>query len=108
MSNADLVLTNAKVVTVDRVIPMAQAVAISDGKIVYVGDDNAVGEFVAASTKVIDLDGRLVVPGFHDSHGHLFEFGLSRLKLNLEAAQSEDEAVKIVADKASKIEGFLH
>lgn len=67
---ADFVLTNAKVYTVDPHKPWAQAVAVRDGRIVHVGDTAAVRAYVGADTKVVDAAGRLVLPGFVESHWH--------------------------------------
>jgi len=68
---ADLVIRNAKVVTIDRDNPRAQAIAFKGEKIIAVITDDEVEEYIKAdSTKVIDAGGRLVVPGFNDAHIH--------------------------------------
>ncbi|MBS0342588.1 MAG: amidohydrolase [Proteobacteria bacterium] len=69
-SSADLVLTNAKVVTVDSASTVAQAVAVKDGKVMYVGSSDAAMTHAGPSTKVVDLGGRTVVPGLADNHMH--------------------------------------
>jgi predicted amidohydrolase YtcJ len=68
--SADLVLKNGKFYTVDTSQPWAQAVAIEDGRLVYVGDADGVSEFIDADTAVHDLAGRFVLPGLVDSHTH--------------------------------------
>ena len=68
---ADLVVRNARVHTVDRALPWAEAVAVSGGRITWVGADADAGDHVAAGTEVIDAGGRLVLPGFIDSHNHV-------------------------------------
>lgn len=68
---ADMVLTNAKVITVDEAGHMASAVAVKDGHIVAVGDAATVRPWTGATTKVIDLKGQTVTPGFIDSHAHV-------------------------------------
>ena len=68
---ADLVVRNARVYTVDRALPWAEAVAVSGGRITWVGADADAGDHVAAGTEVIDAGGRLVLPGFIDSHNHV-------------------------------------
>ena len=70
---ADLVLTDAKVYTADANHTMAQAIAVRDGRIVYVGDNAGVRSFVGPATKVERLEGRLVLPGLIDSHVHADE-----------------------------------
>lgn len=68
---ADLVIMNAKIITIDRDNPRASALAVIDDKIVGVGSDSYIGQFVRdGSTQVIDGDGRMVVPGFNDAHAH--------------------------------------
>lgn len=72
---ADLVLRGGVVHTVDDSNPTAEAVAIRDGEIVYVGSDLGVDAFCDGTTETIDLRGRLVLPGLHDIHMHPIEAG---------------------------------
>ena len=74
--SADLVLRNTTIYTVNAKAPNAQAVAVKDGKIVYVGSDAGVAKFIGTSTHTIDLRGRFVYPGFVDSHAHLVFAGV--------------------------------
>lgn len=67
---ADVVVRNAKVYTVDPHKPWAQAVAVRGERIVFVGDEEAVQAFVGDQTKIIDAGGRLMLPGFVESHWH--------------------------------------
>jgi len=67
---ADLVLTNGAVYTVDAERTVAEAVAVKDGRIVFVGDSRGAQGFVGETTRIIDLEGRLVLPAFIDSHAH--------------------------------------
>lgn len=70
---ADKVLFNADVYTVNEQQPWAQAVAIKDGKIVFVGSDEAVQSHIGHRTKVMDMKGQMVLPGFQDAHVHPLE-----------------------------------
>jgi len=70
---ADLVLTNGRILTVDSRDSIAQAVAISNGRITAVGSAADVRVFVGPQTRVIDLRGRVVTPGLIDSHVHFSE-----------------------------------
>ena len=70
MPAADLVLKNGYIYTVDGQHSISEAVAIKDGKIVYVGTNKGVSGYIGKYVKVIDLGGRLVLPGFIDSHCH--------------------------------------
>lgn len=67
---ADFAVTNGILYTVDAERSVAQAMAVRDGAIVYVGDDAGAKDFVGAETDVVDLQGRLVLPEFVDSHAH--------------------------------------
>ncbi len=86
--SADLVLRRANVVTVDARDSRAQAVAVRDGRIIGVGTDSDVEGLIGTGTRVLDLAGRTVVPGFIDSHTHsvhVGEFRYSFRQLNLPA-----------------------
>lgn len=67
---ADRVYTNGTIYTVDSQRTLAEAIAIKDGEIVAVGDSESVSQWIGASTQVEDLDGKMVLPGFHDAHIH--------------------------------------
>jgi predicted amidohydrolase YtcJ len=67
---ADTVYTNGVVATEDAAHTLAQAVAVKDGVIVYVGDDAGVAAYVGAGTATVDLGGKFVCPGFVDAHAH--------------------------------------
>lgn len=71
----DLVLTNGKVFTMNPAQPSAEAVAIKDGKIVKVGTNDAVNKFIEKTAKLINLKGKIVIPGFIDTHIHVADFG---------------------------------
>ncbi|MFQ6059566.1 MAG: amidohydrolase, partial [Anaerolineae bacterium] len=73
---ADLVLTGGKIITVDARDSIAQAVAVKDGLIQAVGDDEAIRALVGERTKVIDLGGKAVTPGLIDAHNHFQVMGL--------------------------------
>ena len=67
---ADVVFVNGSVYTVDAVRAWATAVAVSGERIVYVGDDRTARAYVGSATRVVDLAGRMLLPGFQDSHVH--------------------------------------
>jgi len=72
---ADLVLINGKIVTVDKSNPRAEALAIRGNIIIAVGSNKLIkGHIDKRETKIIDLEGKLVLPGFNDSHVH-FVYG---------------------------------
>ena len=68
---AELVIRNARVCTLDPAVPWAEAVAVRDGRIRWVGADADAGDLAGPGTEVIDAGGRLVLPGFIDSHNHV-------------------------------------
>ena len=74
--NADTVLLNGKIVTLDAAMPTAEALAVRDGKIVAVGTSADVRAFAGAGTRMIDLEGRTVVPGLINSHMHAIRAAL--------------------------------
>ena len=72
---ADMILINARVLTMDGANPRAEAVAVRDGRILAVGRAAAVAALAGPSSKVIDARGRTLLPGFVESHCHLFMAG---------------------------------
>lgn len=80
---ADLVFRGGMVFTADPARPAARAVAVKDGRIAYVGDDAGVQPFTGRSTRIMELGGDMLVPGFHDSHIHLASGGLRLLACDL-------------------------
>ena len=68
---ADRVFINGAVYTVDAGRSWAEAVAVSDGRVVFVGDENNAQTWIGAETEVTDLGGQMLLPGFHDSHTHI-------------------------------------
>ena len=98
---ADLILINGNLFTCDTNNPWAQACAVRDGKILAVGNSEAIHAFQNNGTKIIDLNGRLVVPGFNDAHVHFTDGGFYLLGIDLRDAKDETEFAK-------KIEDFTH
>jgi predicted amidohydrolase YtcJ len=97
---ADLVLMHGKIATVDKNLPGAEALAVRGDRIVAVGTAVEVGPYVGKTTRVIDLQGRLAIPGFIDSHAHFTGLGEARLELDLTKAKNWDEIVAMVTAAA--------
>ncbi len=93
---ADLVLRGGKIVTVDDALGTVQALAARDGRIVAVGTNNEIQAHVGASTRVIELGGRLAIPGFIEGHGHFSGIGEAKQRLDLMQVSSWDEVVSMV------------
>ena len=97
---ADLVLHNGKIATVDTARPSAQALAVQGEKIVALGTDEEINRYIGEKTQVIDLAGKLAVPGFIDSHLHFMSVGETKLQLDLTKAKNWDDIVAMVAEAA--------
>lgn len=95
--SADLVLRHTTIYTVDAAYPLAQAVAVKDGKLVYVGTDAGVARFIGPATRTLDLQGRFVYPGFVDAHAHIPAIGEREMTLNLEGTRTKDAFLSAVA-----------
>ena len=95
---ADLVLTGGRIPTIDAARSWASAIAVRDGRIVAVGPDSTVAGHIGSSTRVIELRGRTVTPGFGDSHVHPVHGGLARLRCELHDSRGLDAYLRIVAD----------
>lgn len=80
---ADLVLKNAFVLTMDKENPEAQAVAVRDNQIVYVGDVAGVESLTGENTEVLDLTGKMVLPGYISAHDHVLGSAWSTLGVDL-------------------------
>jgi predicted amidohydrolase YtcJ len=99
---ADLVLHNGKVVTMDPAHPTAQAIAIAGDTVVSVGANADIQRYVGPGTMVIDLEGRLAMPGFIESHGHFTGLGQALTELKLMGVPSWQQIVGMVADAARR------
>ncbi|MER9626403.1 amidohydrolase [Mesorhizobium sp. M0296] len=89
-SNADLIVTNARVLTMDEGNPAAEAVAIKDGNILAVGDRRTIEALKGPATKIIDAQGGSVVPGFIEAHMHLFGGAAELDNLHLQGVHGFD------------------
>lgn len=96
---ADFVYFNGNIYTVDEKFSVATAIATKGQYLIYIGDDEGVKSFIGINTKVIDLEGKTMLPGMNDAHVHLNMFGESKLKLDLYQKSKEEilEDVKKVA-----------
>ncbi len=97
---ADLALTNGAIYTENDARSWAQAVAIDDGRIVYVGTDAGAKEYIGPNTKVVDLKGRMVIPGMQDAHIHPISGGIEANACDLNALNTVDEYVKKIKECA--------
>jgi predicted amidohydrolase YtcJ len=100
----ELVLTNANVIPMAVPSKREQAIAIRDGRIVMVASSRAVAEMASANARVVDLQGRTVLPGFIDSHMHCFLTGLQSIAARLETARTVDDVCELVHQRARDCE----
>lgn len=100
---ADLVIVNANVRTMDASHPAAEAVAVYGGRIVAVGTSESVNKFKGAGTKVIDARGALVLPGFNDSHVHFLSGGFQLSSVDLRDSSTPREFAERIRRFAEKL-----
>ena len=103
---ADLVFTNAAVWTAAPSQPEAQAVAVIKDRIVRVGSAEAVGPLIGPDTKVIDLGGKLLLPGFIDNHTHFMSGGFQLQSVDLRSATTQEEFARRIRERAARRPGI--
>ncbi len=100
--HADLVLDGAAVYTVDAARSWAEAVAIRGETIVYVGSRRGAARFVGPQTRVVDLAGKMVLPGFQDAHVHPLWAGIEQLHCVLYDLETREAYARAVSDCAAR------
>jgi predicted amidohydrolase YtcJ len=100
---ADLLVTNARIYTVDDAHPVVSAMAVRDGKVSFTGSLREAMALRGPSTRVIDAGGRTVIPGMVDAHAHLLGLGQSLRTVNLVGTKSYDEVVARVVARARDV-----
>ncbi|HET7227368.1 MAG TPA: amidohydrolase, partial [Chthoniobacterales bacterium] len=101
---ADLIFINGNVYTVNDKQPRAEAIAVREDRIVFVGSNADTQKFRSDKTHIIDLAGKTVTPGFTDSHCHIFGIGEREMKLNLEGTNSRQDFFAKVKERVTKSE----
>jgi predicted amidohydrolase YtcJ len=102
-TNADLILINGKIITIDPKDSIAQAIAITDGKITAVGTNDEIRKQAGSNTTVIDLQGRTATPGLIDTHCH-FDGARLLYTLDLSNVKNISEAVELVRERVSQLQ----
>ena len=97
---ADLILINGNIYTVDSLQMRAQAIAVKGERILKVGSNEDIQQLKGDSTQVIDLEGKFLMPGFIEGHGHYAGLGSSLMNLNFLKSKSWDEIVEMVEKRA--------
>jgi len=103
--DADLVLKNGKIITIDRFNPRVEAIAIKGEKIIAAGYNSEIENYIDPSgTKVIDLEGKMACPGFNDAHVHFISGGQSLTSLNLRYIASLKKIQEMVKERVEQAE----
>jgi len=102
---ADLVFRNGRIWTVDAQRPEVEALAVRDGRILALGSRREIDALIGPDTRVIDLAGRVLLPGFIDNHVHFLSSGLQLLGIELRTARSEAEFVARIKAYAERYPG---
>jgi len=101
-TSANLAFVNAKVLTMNRAQPCAEAVAVRNDRIVEVGTNEEINKWIGKKTKVIDLSGKILTPGFIDAHIHVSEFGRFLTWIDLRNAKSIEEIQVILRKRVQE------
>jgi predicted amidohydrolase YtcJ len=101
--SADLVLYNGNIYTVNEAEPNASSIAIKDGYILEISQENLSEKYKSSSPKIIDLNGAFTMPGFIEGHGHFSGLGKSLINLNFLKSKNWNEIVQMVANKAKTL-----
>jgi predicted amidohydrolase YtcJ len=99
---ADLVVQNGTIYTVNEAQPQAEAVAVIDGKIAFVGSAAEAENWIGDETQVLDLQGKTMTPGFIEGHAHFLGVGENKMNLDLLAVRSFEEIAAMVAEAAAE------
>jgi predicted amidohydrolase YtcJ len=102
---ADVVFINGKIYTVDKAQPEAEAVAVLGGKVLVVGSNAQIQEYVGAGTRTFDLGGKLMLPGFIDNHTHFVSGGFQLQGIDLRSAKSEAEFARLITEYSERHPG---
>jgi predicted amidohydrolase YtcJ len=100
---AEMIVTNARIYTADDAQPLAEAMAMSGGRLQFVGSAVEAMALRGPATKVMDAGGRTIIPGMTDAHAHLYGLGAVLRQVDLTGTRSYDEVIARVAAKAATL-----
>ena len=100
--STDIVFKNGNIYTVNEKLPHAEAIAVKQGKIIFVGSNADVAKYETAGVRVVDLRGKTMVPGLTDAHYHLSGVGAREIELNLEDTASLEEFLAKVKSRVER------
>ena len=90
-NTADMVIQNGKIYTVDEFNPLVEAVAVKDGKIIAVGSQGNISQWIGAQTQVVNLNRGTMIPGLIEGHGHFMGLGFAKMRLDLTTISNYDD-----------------
>ena len=100
-NDADLIIENGTIYTMNDLNPIIEAVAVKNGKIIGLGSKSHIKSFESKNTKTLDLKGYTMTPGLIEGHGHFMGLGYSKMRLDLSTVANYNELVDMVADAVS-------
>jgi predicted amidohydrolase YtcJ len=104
VETADTIFINGNVYTVNEKQPHAEAIAVSGDRIAFVGSNADAQKLRSDKTRIIDLAGKTVTPGFTDSHCHIFGIGEREMTLNLEGTNTLEDFLQKMKERVAKTE----
>ena len=102
-SAPDLILLNGNIRTLDSQRPQARAIGIRGGQIIAVGENDEISALAGQKTERVELNGRMAIPGFMDSHFHFYDWAMGRQQLDLARVSALDELLDQVAQTAGQL-----
>ena len=102
-ARADVIITNARIYTADDAQPLAEAIAVSGGRLQFVGSMVEAMALKGPTTRLIDAGGRTIIPGMTDAHAHLYGLGVTLRQVDLTGTRSYDEVIARVVAKAATL-----
>ncbi|XP_058768499.1 protein LONG AFTER FAR-RED 3-like isoform X2 [Vicia villosa] len=91
---ADLIIINGVIFTSDESLPFAPSMAVANGRVLRIGNNSFVQEVAGHGTQVLDLEGKVVLPGFIDSHVHFIAGGLQMMQVGLRGVNKKEEVIR--------------
>ena len=99
---ADMIIYNGKIYTMNDLMPITEAVAINNGKIIALGKYKELDRLISPNTQIINLSGAMMTPGIIEGHGHFYGLGLAEMQLDLSTTESYLDLIDMVSDAVDK------
>ena len=99
---ADMIIYNGKIYTMNDLMPITEAVAINNGKIIALGKYKELDRLISPNTQIINLSGAMMTPGIIEGHGHFYGLGIAEMQLDLSTTESYQDLIDMVSDAVDK------